>query len=64
MWHKRHRLCSDHHRCLRAGNEDGYYEEKPAAEVAVLSSSRCLPATIPSGYRMGFYVQIRDVHEP
>ncbi len=39
---------------------DGYYTEAPAAEVGILQLS--LPAgENTKGYRMGFYVQIRDV---
>lgn len=39
---------------------DGYYEEAPAAEVGIQQLS--LPAgENTAGYRMGFYVQIRDV---
>jgi len=40
--------------------EQGYYEEKPQAEVGILQLS--LPSgEFSKGYRMGFYVQIRDV---
>jgi len=39
---------------------DGYYETAPAAEVGIKQLS--LPAgENTKGYRMGFYVQIRDV---
>ena len=39
---------------------EGYYEEVPAAEVGIQQLS--LPAgENTAGYRMGFYVQIRDV---
>ena len=38
----------------------GYYDEQPAAEVGVLQLQ--LPGSENTrGYRMGFYVQIRDV---
>ena len=40
--------------------EKGYYEEKPQAEVGIQQLS--LPSgEFSKGYRMGFYVQIRDV---
>lgn len=40
--------------------ETGYYEEKPQAEVGIQQLS--LPSgEFSKGYRMGFYVQIRDV---
>ncbi|MEM9779185.1 MAG: ABC transporter substrate-binding protein, partial [Pseudomonadota bacterium] len=39
---------------------EGYYTESPAAEVGIQQLS--LPAgDWTKGYRMGFYVQIRDV---
>ena len=39
---------------------EGYYNEKPQAEVGILQLS--LPSgEFSKGYRMGFYVQIRDV---
>jgi len=40
--------------------EQGYYDETPQAEVGILQLS--LPSgEFSKGYRMGFYVQIRDV---
>ncbi|MCO6187342.1 extracellular solute-binding protein [Rhizobium sp. L1K21] len=42
--------------------KEGYYEEKPAAEVGILQLS--LPgAEWDKGYRLGFYPQIREVME-
>ena len=40
--------------------EEGYYTEKPQAEIGIKQLS--LPSgEYSKGYRMGFYVQIRDV---
>ena len=57
---QRHRLCADHQRCYELATKDGYYNEAPAAEIGIKQ------LTLPGGewtkgYRMGFYVQVRDV---
>ena len=53
-------MCRSLKRPMPLAAEQGYYQEKPAAEVGIKQLS--LPAgDFTKGYRMGFYVQIRDV---
>ena len=59
-WHKATGYVPITNAAYDLAKEQGYYEEKPAAEVGIQQLS--LPAgDWTRGYRMGFYVQIRDV---
>ena len=59
-WHAATGYVPITHAAYELASERGHYEEFPAAEVAVDQLS--LPAgEFTRGYRMGFYVQIRDV---
>ena len=60
MWHRETGYVPVTEAAYDLAATDGYYEEKPAAEVGIQQLS--LPAGDNTrGYRMGFYVQIRDV---
>lgn len=60
MWHKQTGYVPITEAAYELAKTEGYYEEKPAAEVGIQQLS--LPAgDNTKGYRMGFYVQIRDV---
>ncbi|MCY0152562.1 extracellular solute-binding protein [Hoeflea alexandrii] len=59
-WHKDTGYVPITNAAYELATAQGYYQEKPAAEVGVLQL--LLPAgDNTKGYRMGFYVQIRDV---
>ncbi|MCV0424129.1 MAG: extracellular solute-binding protein, partial [Roseibium sp.] len=60
MWHKETGYVPITNAAYEVAKKDGYYESTPAAEVGIKQ------LTLPGGewtkgYRMGFYVQIRDV---
>ncbi len=60
MWHRETGYVPITTAAYELAQADGYYDEAPAAEVGILQLS--LPAGENTrGYRMGFYVQIRDV---
>ncbi len=60
MWHKETGYVPITEAAYDLAKEQGYYEETPAAEVGITQLS--LPGgEWTKGYRMGFYVQIRDV---
>ncbi|WP_339763054.1 extracellular solute-binding protein [uncultured Hoeflea sp.] len=60
MWHKQTGYVPITNAAYELAKAEGYYTEKPAAEVGIQQLS--LPAgEHTKGYRMGFYVQIRDV---
>jgi sn-glycerol 3-phosphate transport system substrate-binding protein len=60
MWHRETGYVPVTVAAYDMAKEDGYYDRKPAAEVGIKQLS--LPAgEYTKGYRMGFYVQIRDV---
>ena len=60
MWHKDTGYVPITEAAYDLAKEQGYYEEEPAAEVGIQQLS--LPGgEWTRGYRMGFYVQIRDV---
>lgn len=60
MWHKETGYVPVTEAAYELAKKDGYYEESPAAEVGIQQLQ--LPAgEWTKGYRMGFYVQIRDV---
>lgn len=60
MWHKETGYVPITEAAYDLAKTQGYYDEKPAAEVGIQQLS--LPAgDWTKGYRMGFYVQIRDV---
>ncbi|MGZ2258837.1 extracellular solute-binding protein [Roseobacter sp. A03A-229] len=60
MWHKETGYVPITEAAYDMAKTEGYYAEKPAAEVGIQQLS--LPAgDWTKGYRMGFYVQIRDV---
>lgn len=60
FWHKETGYVPITEAAYELAKEDGYYEEMPAAEVGIKQLS--LPSgDYTRGYRMGFYVQIRDV---
>ncbi len=60
MWHRETGYVPVTEAAYALAASDGYYEEKPAAEVGIQQLQ--LPAgDFTRGYRMGFYVQIRDV---
>ncbi|MEL6204230.1 MAG: extracellular solute-binding protein [Pseudomonadota bacterium] len=60
FWHKETGYVPITEAAYEAAKSDGYYDEVPAAEVGIQQLS--LPAGDNTrGYRMGFYVQIRDV---
>lgn len=60
MWHKQTGYVPVTNAAYELAKQEGYYKEKPAAEVGIEQLS--LPAgEWTKGYRMGFYVQIRDV---
>ena len=59
-WHKETGYVPITEAAYDLAKDQGYYNEKPAAEVGIKQLS--LPAgDFTKGYRMGFYVQIRDV---
>ncbi|MBO6891672.1 MAG: extracellular solute-binding protein [Roseibium sp.] len=60
MWHKETGYVPITNAAYELAKTDGYYKEAPAAEIGIKQ------LTLPGGdwtkgYRMGFYVQIRDV---
>ena len=60
FWHKETGYVPITEAAYELAQEDGHYERMPAAEVGIQQLS--LPAGENTrGYRMGFYVQIRDV---
>ncbi|GIT91920.1 ABC transporter substrate-binding protein [Jannaschia pagri] len=60
FWHKDTGYVPITEAAYELAAEQGYYEEAPAAEIGIQQLS--LPAGDNTrGYRMGFYVQIRDV---
>ncbi|WP_417269458.1 extracellular solute-binding protein [Celeribacter sp.] len=60
MWHRETGYVPVTVAAYDMAKEDGYYDRSPAAEVGIKQLS--LPAgEYTKGYRMGFYVQIRDV---
>lgn len=60
MWHKETGYVPITEAAYELAKADGYYDRMPAAEVGIQQLS--LPAgENTKGYRMGFYVQIRDV---
>ena len=60
FWHKETGYVPIPEAAYELAKSEGYYEEAPAAEVGIQQLS--LPAGENTrGYRMGFYVQIRDV---
>lgn len=60
FWHKETGYVPITEAAYELAKSEGYYEEAPAAEVGIQQLS--LPAGENTrGYRMGFYVQIRDV---
>jgi sn-glycerol 3-phosphate transport system substrate-binding protein len=59
-WHKQTGYVPITEAAYELAKTEGYYEEKPAAEIGIQQLS--LPGgDNTKGYRMGFYVQIRDV---
>lgn len=60
MWHRETGYVPITTAAYEMAQEDGHYERSPAAEVGI--QQLMLPAgEWTKGYRMGFYVQIRDV---
>ncbi|WP_415403300.1 extracellular solute-binding protein [Tateyamaria sp. SN3-11] len=60
MWHKETGYVPITEAAYELAKGEGYYDEKPAAEIGIKQLK--LPAgDYTKGYRMGFYVQIRDV---
>lgn len=60
MWHRETGYVPITIAAYDMAKADGYYDRKPAAEVGIKQLS--LPSgEFTKGYRMGFYVQIRDV---
>lgn len=60
FWHKATGYVPITEAAYEVAKKDGYYKESPAAEVGIQQLQ--LPAgDWTKGYRMGFYVQIRDV---
>ncbi|WP_194096403.1 extracellular solute-binding protein [Marivivens aquimaris] len=60
MWHRETGYVPITEAAYEMAKEDGHYDRFPAAEVGIQQLS--LPAgENTAGYRMGFYVQIRDV---
>lgn len=60
MWHKETGYVPITEAAYDVAKDDGHYERAPAAEIGIQQLS--LPAgDWTKGYRMGFYVQIRDV---
>jgi sn-glycerol 3-phosphate transport system substrate-binding protein len=60
FWHKETGYVPITTAAYEAAKAEGYYDEKPQAEIGIKQLS--LPSGDNSkGYRMGFYVQIRDV---
>jgi sn-glycerol 3-phosphate transport system substrate-binding protein len=62
LWHKDTGYVPITKAAYELAKENGYYEEKPAAEIGILQLSLLGgEGQNTKGYRMGFYVQIRDV---
>lgn len=59
-WHKATGYVPITEAAYEMATKDGYYEESPAAEVGIQQLS-LEAGEWTKGYRMGFYVQIRDV---
>lgn len=60
FWHKETGYVPVTEAAYEVAKTDGYYDESPAAEVGIQQLQ--LPAgDWTKGYRMGFYVQIRDI---
>jgi sn-glycerol 3-phosphate transport system substrate-binding protein len=60
FWHKETGYVPITEAAYAAAKAEGYYEEQPAAEVGIQQLSLDAGDNT-RGYRMGFYVQIRDV---
>ena len=60
FWHKETGYVPITEAAYDAAKAEGYYEEQPAAEVGIKQLSLDAGENT-RGYRMGFYVQIRDV---
>ncbi|MGO4916347.1 extracellular solute-binding protein [Pseudogemmobacter sp. W21_MBD1_M6] len=60
MWHKETGYVPITTAAYEMAKADGYYTKAPAAEVGIQQLSLPVGANT-KGYRMGFYVQIRDV---
>jgi len=60
FWHKETGYVPITEAAYNAAKAEGYYEEQPAAEVGINQLSLDAGENT-RGYRMGFYVQIRDV---
>ena len=60
MWHKQTGYVPITTAAYELAKTEGYYEETPAAEVGI-HQLNARPGDWTKGYRMGFYVQIRDV---
>jgi len=60
QWHKETGYVPITNAAYEMAKEDGYYEESPDAEVGILQLSQP-GGEWTKGYRLGYYVQIRDV---
>ena len=60
MWHKQTGYVPITNAAYELAKEQGYYEETPQAEVGI-QQLNLKAGEWTKGYRMGFYVQIRDV---
>jgi sn-glycerol 3-phosphate transport system substrate-binding protein len=60
MWHKETGYVPVTEAAYELAKKDGHYERTPAAEVGIKQLS-LEGGEWTKGYRMGFYVQIRDV---
>ncbi|MEL6571234.1 MAG: extracellular solute-binding protein [Pseudomonadota bacterium] len=60
FWHKETGYVPITEAAYEMAKADGYYDEQPAAEIGIKQLSLAAGENT-RGYRMGFYVQIRDV---
>lgn len=60
MWHKQTGYVPITNAAYELAKAEGYYTETPAAEIGILQLN-ARPGDWTKGYRMGFYVQIRDI---
>ncbi|HHS94561.1 MAG TPA: extracellular solute-binding protein, partial [Rhodobacterales bacterium] len=60
MWHKETGYVPITQAAYELAKTQGYYDEKPAAEIGILQLAGT-EGEWTKGYRMGYYVQIRDV---
>ncbi len=60
MWHRETGYVPITEAAYDMAKKDGYYEKTPAAEIGILQLNQP-GGEWTKGYRMGFYVQIRDV---